>query len=75
MPGILTENELEELADGLYSVRSGILLTAWAIRALNDGDCAPGEAPKRYELYEGAGVVLELLARRMSETCEKLSGD
>lgn len=61
------------LAREVGRLRSGVLLSAWTVAALNEGANPPETASLRFELYEGMSFVLELLASQLSEVYRKLN--
>jgi hypothetical protein len=59
--------ERQNVAREVGRLRSGVLLSAWAVSAMSEGMNLPDTTHQRFELYEGQSFVLELLAERLAE--------
>ncbi len=68
----LATTERQELAREVGRLRSGVLLSAWKVAALNEGINPPETESLRFELHEGQCLVLELLAGELSKVYGRL---
>jgi hypothetical protein len=61
----------QEVTREISSIRSGILLTAWTIEALNE-EAKPESRKREFELFEGTSFFLNLLAERLNDVYRKV---
>jgi hypothetical protein len=73
MPDELATSEREDLRREVGRLRSGVLLSAWTVAALNEGANEPESESLRFELAEGQSFVLELLADKLTDLYGKLN--
>jgi hypothetical protein len=69
----LEVTERQDLAHEVGRLRSGCLLAAWAMMAMNEGVAPPETESLRFEVYEGMGYVLEILARELGAVYGRLN--
>ena len=71
MPVIQNTKERQFLAQEVGSIRSGMLLIARTIEAINEGDYP--DNTRRFEIFEGMIFLIELLAEKLKDVYRRIN--
>ncbi|MCG8686224.1 MAG: hypothetical protein MI892_15200 [Desulfobacterales bacterium] len=69
---IQNTKERQFLAQEVGSIRSGMLLIARTIEAINEGDYP--DNTRRFEIFEGMIFLMDLLAEKLKDVYQMLIG-